>query len=456
MHHKLDKLVVGEMELRIGEDGVLCIRCANLLNYVDRIEVELNMLTKAILNSIRKKYGMGVRTSDKTLENLLSDIEEEEKDEQGNCGEKINMDLQLSLGEETSNQWTEHENGSVVSSYTSDTLDASATNKIHESPPSEEMQCHVCRFRTSYKSLMIFHLRQHMKDSYWCDFCNIPLPKGTVDWMGRNSVENHITNIDLDDQHVIADVQGDIVEQEVEANGNAVREVDGSDTSILPRSMDLMVTVLPVSAEVVGKIVPQKVIRSERIKSRRGTEDTVRLPNDNDKSSSSLNHMQSISNSGKCIRVLNEMGMIITQEVASSDEVKDSETVVSEEHTDSQIPSHTVKFTTLDLTVKPQAGDRSKDQHILCKYLVDSHSNKGSAITELELNMEHRQLLNEVAITEVTSEELQIDNLSGDASEMRVNVTPGMMTYSSHDRRLNAALVDNPSELNEEVVGVQN
>lgn len=376
------------------------------------------------------------------------------------------MDLQLSLREETSNQWTEYGDGSVVSSYTSDSirndsLNASATNKIHESPPSEEMQCHVCRFRTPYKSLMIFHLRQHMKDSYWCDFCNIPLPKGEDDWMGRNGVENQITNIDLDDQHAIADMQGDIVDQEVEANDNKVREVDGSDTIILPRSMGLMITVLPASAEVVGKIVPQKVvIKPEGIKSRRSTEETVRLPNDSDKNSSSLNHMQFISNSGKCIRVLNEMGMIITQEVGSSDEVKDNRTVVSEEHTDSQIPCRTAKCSTLDLIVEPQTGDRSKDQHILSRYLVDSHSSKGSTITELDLNMEHRQLLNEVGIIEVASvestEELQIDNLSSDVSEMRVNVTPGMMTYSNNDRRLNAALVDNPSELNEEVLGVQN
>lgn len=375
------------------------------------------------------------------------------------------MALQLSLREETSNQWTECEDGSVVSSYTSDSirnesLNASATNKIHESPPSEEIQCHICRFRTSYKSLMIFHLRQHMKDSYWCDFCKIPLPKGAVDWMGQNGVENHITNIDLD-QHAIADVQGDIVEQEVEANDNAAGEVDGSDTSILPRSMDLTVRVLPVSAEVVGKVVSQKIlIKPERIKSRRSTEETVRLPNDNDKNSSSLNHMQSISNSGKYIRVLNEMGMIITQEVGSSDEVKDSGTVVSEEHTDSQIPSHTAKCSTLDLILEPQTGDRSKGQHILSRYLVDSHSNKGSAITELNLNMEHRQILNAVGIIEVASaestEELQIDNMSSDVSEMRVNVTPGMMTYSNNDRRLNAALVNNPSEQKEEVLGVQN
>jgi hypothetical protein len=86
MHHKLDKIIMGEMELLVREDGILCIRCANLLNYVDRIEVELNMLTKAILNSIRKKYRMGVRISDKTCENLFPNIAEEEG-EQGTSGE---------------------------------------------------------------------------------------------------------------------------------------------------------------------------------------------------------------------------------------------------------------------------------------------------------------------------------------------------------------------------------
>jgi hypothetical protein len=383
-------------------------------------------------------------------------------------GEEMNMDLQLNLGEETSNQWTEYEDGAVVSSYTSDSirndsLNVSATDTIHESSPSEEMQCRVCRFRTSYKSLMIFHLRQHMKDSYWCDFCNIPLPKGAVDWMGRDGVENHIINIDLDDQRAVADMQDDVVEQEAEAIDNAVREVAGSDTSILPSYTGLMITVLPVSAEDGGKVLPQKVvIKTERIKSRGSTEEIVRLPNDNDKNSSSLNHMQSISKSGKCIRVLNEMGMIVTQEVGSSDEAKDSGTVVSEEHTDSEIPSHTTNYSTLDLIVGPQTGDRCKDQHIFSRYLADSHSNKGNAITGLELKMEHRQfsVLNEVGITEVASvestEELQIDSLSSDVSEMRVNVTPGMMTYSNNDRRLNASLVDNPCELNEEVLGVQN
>jgi hypothetical protein len=84
MHDKLDKIVRGEMELLIEEEGILCTRCANLLNYVDRIEVELNMLTKAILNCIRKKFGMGVRIYDKGCENLLPNMAEYEKE---CCGE---------------------------------------------------------------------------------------------------------------------------------------------------------------------------------------------------------------------------------------------------------------------------------------------------------------------------------------------------------------------------------
>jgi hypothetical protein len=400
------------------------------------------------------------------------------------AGEEINKDLQLSLIEGSSNQRTEYEDGAVApsDSIRNDSQNTSATNNKHESSPSEEMQCRICRFRTSYKSVMIFHLRQHMKDSYWCDFCNTALPKGTVDLMKIHGAD-HTTGIDHNDQPTIANMQDDVVEQEAEAADNAVREENVPDSSTSPNSMDVMITVLPVSAEDVGKVV----IKPETIKPRRRTEETIRLPNDDNtgcqggqgsprsvapseeeenddnKNSSSLNEMQSICNRGKCIRVLNEMGMIIMQEVVSSNEVKDEGTVVSEEHTDSHIPStYTNNCNTLDLIAEPHRGDRSKDQNILNQYVVDSDSRKDSAVTELEFNMEHSQfsVLNEMGIIEVASiestEELQIGNLNSDVNEMRVNVTPGMMTYSNNVRRLNPSHVDNPCELNGEVLGVQN
>jgi hypothetical protein len=148
------------------------------------------------------------------------------------------------------------------------------------------------------------------------------------------------------------------------------------------------------------------------------------------------------------------MGMIITQEIGSLGEGKDSGTVACEELLDSQFSSQTTDCNTVDLTVESQAlGVESKDQHILSRCL-GSENNKGSVLNELGLNMEHirnRQfrVLNEMGVIEVVSvestEQLMLDNLSCDVNEMRVNVTPGMMTYSNHERRLNASLVDNSS-----------
>ena len=60
MYQKLDKIVTDELDL-LKKEGILCSRCANLLNYMDRIEVELNMVKKILLNYIRKKCGMKVR-----------------------------------------------------------------------------------------------------------------------------------------------------------------------------------------------------------------------------------------------------------------------------------------------------------------------------------------------------------------------------------------------------------
>jgi hypothetical protein len=212
-----------------------------------------------------------------------------------------------------------------------------------------------------------------------------------------------------------------------------------------------MLTVLPVSAEVAPQ---DTIIESDKNETGLSTEEPLQLSNENDENSSSLHHAKSICNSVKCVRILNEMGMIITQEIGPVGEGKDSGTVACEELLDSQFSSQTTNCNTIDLTVESQAlGDESKDQHILSGCL-GSENNKGSVLNELGLNMEQirtRQfrVLNEMGVIEVVSvestEQLILDNLSCDVNEMRVNVTPGMMTYSNNDRRLNASLVDNSS-----------
>jgi len=374
-----------------------------------------------------------------------------------NCvlGEVMNLDLQLRSTDGTSSQWTENEDNGVVSSgdMRNDTLSTSAADEKHESSPSEEMQCRVCRFKTCYKSLMIFHLRQHLQDTYWCDFCNVCLPEGTVGQMENAGEESHgVTGTDIDDAgHAVADIQDEMAQEEAEINDAGVKVVSESDTGMLTNSMDLMLTVLPVSAEVAPQ---DTIIKSDKNETGLSTEEPLQLSNEIDENSSSLRHAQSICNSVKCVRILNEMGMIITQEIGSVGEGKDSGTVACEELLDSQFPSQTTNCSTIDLTVESQAlGDESKDQHILSRCL-GSENNKGSVLNELGLNVEQirtRQfrVLNEMGVIEVVSvestEQLMLDNLSCDVNEMRVNVTPGMMTYSNNDRRLNASLVDNSS-----------
>ncbi|XP_067011491.2 uncharacterized protein [Anabrus simplex] len=55
-HEKLNRLVMGQDAITLKEDGVLCSVCTRLLNYMDRIEVELSMLKTALINCMRKKY----------------------------------------------------------------------------------------------------------------------------------------------------------------------------------------------------------------------------------------------------------------------------------------------------------------------------------------------------------------------------------------------------------------
>jgi hypothetical protein len=350
----------------------------------------------------------------------------------------INLDLQLSSKDETSSQWMENEVCALESSDSirNDSPNVSATNEKHESPHLEEIQCRVCRFRTSYKSVMIFHLRQHLKPTYWCDFCNVDLPEGATSWVEDQS--HIITNIDLVDERAIVEMQDEIVQQENETNDNGIKEVIGSDTIMLPKSMDQIMSIMPVSTDSIDKVIsPEAVVGSE------STEEAVRLPDESIVNSSSLHHMQSINNNVKHIGMLDEIGVIVTQE-------------------DSQFPSQNNDCSTEGLTVEPQElGDKSKVLHILSKCLVDSDGSKDSALKELGLTMKQTgsrqfRVLSEMGMIEVASvestEQLLIDNLNSDVNEMRVNVTPGMMTYSNNDRRLNASLVDNSSELNLEVL----
>lgn len=225
----------------------------------------------------------------------------------------MNLDLQQSLRDESSSQMRENEDG-IRNGFPND----GAIKEKCESSPLEEMRCRVCGFRTSYKSLMIFHLRQHLKPTYRCDFCDVDLPEGAISWVDDQS---DITNIDFVDENGIVEMHDEVVRQENETNESGIKEVNDSDIITLPKSMDQIMSIMPVSID--------KIISLEALEGPESTEDAGSLPDKNIVNSLSLHHVQSVSNV-KHVSVLDGTGMIVMQDVGNDKESKDSEMFVSE------------------------------------------------------------------------------------------------------------------------------
>ncbi|CAG2062020.1 unnamed protein product [Timema podura] len=67
MRHRLDRIAAGargHLDLSQDPGGVLCYHCTCVLNHLDQIEVELNLLTKSVLNALLKKYGLAALVND--------------------------------------------------------------------------------------------------------------------------------------------------------------------------------------------------------------------------------------------------------------------------------------------------------------------------------------------------------------------------------------------------------
>lgn len=60
--------------------------------------------------------------------------------------------------------------------------------KCDKQTSDKQFVCKLCKFKTKHKSLFVFHLRQHVKATYRCDFCNVYIP--------RESKNNEIKNIE--------------------------------------------------------------------------------------------------------------------------------------------------------------------------------------------------------------------------------------------------------------------
>nr|CAD7423990.1 unnamed protein product [Timema monikensis] len=183
LRHKLDRIAAGakgHLDLSRDPGGVLCSHCTCVLNHLDQIEVELNLLTKSVLNALLKKYGLATLVNDK-----------------GEVDENIEGTY-LETGGDMENTNNHSDKSLATPDEHSNSLQDSnkQTNNVNiKETPSKEYHCHVCFYTCNKKSLLVFHLRDHLKrNCHRCDFCNLYIEEGELHNHGnKQHVKPHVT-----------------------------------------------------------------------------------------------------------------------------------------------------------------------------------------------------------------------------------------------------------------------
>ncbi|XP_067011946.2 uncharacterized protein [Anabrus simplex] len=189
LHEKLNRLVTGQDAITVKKDGVLCSVCTRLLNYMDRIEVELSMLKTALINCMRKKRVLKQDSNSSSQNHHSSDgsskidvpppldlecteEDREEKDSKETIpedGEHVGeSDNHVDINSPEPLNETKCERSEQPDPLSGAAISEESKTKTND----KEYKCKICLFKTSHKSVMIFHLRQHVKDKFRCDFCN--------------------------------------------------------------------------------------------------------------------------------------------------------------------------------------------------------------------------------------------------------------------------------------------
>ncbi|XP_068085706.1 uncharacterized protein [Anabrus simplex] len=181
-YQKLIKVTAEENEVMVSEEGVLCSICTRLLNYMDRIEMELAMLKTAIINCLRKKCSTkqkACRTDQDHHDHpgegnkmVIRHNSTEVKDDVENVSDHRQQTSDVQNPNEPKPVREAH-HIILENTNTPSYQDKSIENECEV--PSKQYNCTICSFTTMYKSMIIFHLRQHVKDSFRCDFCNITI-----------------------------------------------------------------------------------------------------------------------------------------------------------------------------------------------------------------------------------------------------------------------------------------
>nr|XP_012146646.1 PREDICTED: uncharacterized protein LOC100878196 isoform X2 [Megachile rotundata] len=145
---KLGELVGERYMVVISEDDVICRSCANLVNTLDRLEVEIYNVRDNVLRFLEQKYSLE--------EGELLGNNEKHKRSQPPQITKCN------------NQLVTNCQGKVE-----DVIVSSNVDKTKHKKSNIWLQCDKCQYTTLHNSFMVHHVRNHIKQKIFCDKCGI-------------------------------------------------------------------------------------------------------------------------------------------------------------------------------------------------------------------------------------------------------------------------------------------
>lgn len=133
----------------ISEDDVICRSCANLINTLDRFEVEMCNLRDNVLRFLEQKYSLEkgelLSSNEKQRRSQPPQIRKCHNQIATNCqGKKRDVILSSHITENTKNK----------------------KNNVW-------LQCDKCQYTTPHNSFMVHHNRDRMKQKIFCDKCGL-------------------------------------------------------------------------------------------------------------------------------------------------------------------------------------------------------------------------------------------------------------------------------------------
>ncbi|XP_076625906.1 uncharacterized protein LOC143344103 [Colletes latitarsis] len=146
---KLGELVGDRYMVVISEDDVICRSCANLINTLDRLEVETYSLRDNILRFLEHKYSLE--------EGELLGNNEKQKCSQPPQITKCNNQIVTNC---------QGKKQDVI-------LSSHVTEKAKDKRSNIWLQCDKCQYTTLHNSFMVHHVRGHNKQKIFCDKCGI-------------------------------------------------------------------------------------------------------------------------------------------------------------------------------------------------------------------------------------------------------------------------------------------